>query len=181
MHVVSDLRAILACVPIVLALPAIALSQPLPAEVLSGVGVPVCRPGGSRATQDERCSAPSSESETAIRSERELTITIDPVSRPTGRCAAAVEVEYAQWNDTVRLNGVIENETCAASGGDYTVDVLIRADSGEVSTLSFEESWSRDDGDDVGVESEYPVGENVEVLRVRTRRVSCRCVSAPEE
>ena len=53
--------------------------------------------------------------------------------------------------------------------------LVVRDDDGNSETLQFEESWSRDDATPIGIEHEYSIGENVDLLRVRVRSRRCEC------
>lgn len=97
------------------------------------------------------------------------------------RCAAIMELEYSQRNTLVSLRGTIDNEECAASSGEYKLAVKIRDANGELKTLEFLESWQRQDDQPVEFKGEYAIGENVDLVSVRTKQMRCTCTDAPEE
>ena len=96
-------------------------------------------------------------------------------------CQATVRIEYLQFDTIAKVAGVIENEDCAASSGEYTIQARIRDKSGETKTLEFPESWQRDDDQPVKFSAEYPIGENVELLRVRSSGLRCECAEPHQE
>ena len=63
----------------------------------------------------------------------------------------------------------------------YSLRITVRGDCDtEPRTLSFEESWER--SDDVPVETLrlYPIGDNVDLLRIKARKLSCECADNNE-
>jgi hypothetical protein len=56
----------------------------------------------------------------------------------------------------------------------------VRGDSGETVPIEFGETWQRDDAKDVSFTTDYPIGENVELVNVRVRNLKCTCAAAPE-
>ena len=133
-----------------------------------------CLPTASRA-------APSCEPTTVVvRAETEVTFSIDVPPPKNVQCAAAVEIEYTQRDTKVAVEGTLEHKECAASAGEYKVAVSIRDASGELKTLEFAESWRREDARPVRVSGDYPIGENAELVRVRTRQLRCTCADLVE-
>ena len=96
------------------------------------------------------------------------------------QCAATIEVAYTQRDSTVGVEGTIAHNTCAASSGDYKVVVSVRGENRELQTLEFFESWQRQDEQPVKFSATYPIGENVDVVRVRTVQLRCTCADAPK-
>ena len=47
--------------------------------------------------------------------------------------------------------------------------------------LRFEETWQRDNDQPVIIEKRYPIGDDVELKRIRIRKVACACSEAPSE
>lgn len=58
--------------------------------------------------------------------------------------------------------------------------VSFRDANGEIQTREFAETWQRSDDAALVLETDYPIGENVDLSRVRTRRNTCTCVEAVE-
>jgi hypothetical protein len=131
-----------------------------------------------------RANACGDDDDTSVQSaEKELTLRIS-LDRPTidlAQCQANLALDYVQIDSLASVSGVIENEDCAASGGEYTIQARIRDENGETSTLDFPESWQRDDDQPVKFSAEYPIGANVELVRVRSRGLSCECAEPLEE
>lgn len=96
-------------------------------------------------------------------------------------CAAIMELEYSQRNTIANVRGTIDNEDCAASSGDYKLAVKIRDANGELKTLEFPETWQRLDNQTVEFKGEYPIGENVDLVSVRTKQMHCTCAGTPVE
>ncbi len=98
---------------------------------------------------------------------------------PSKRCSADISLSYIQKDTLASVEGSLGNAVCAASSGDYTLAISIRDENGETQTLEFTEVWQRTDDQPVVLEGEYPIGANVDLMRVRTRRASCTCAEAP--
>jgi hypothetical protein len=113
--------------------------------------------------------------------EQDVPITIEVPAKPTKACEATIAIEYEQRNTQAHAEGTIENHQCAASGGSYTMVISIRTASGETKTLEFEESWRRGDDRPVELTRDYPIGPNVDLLRVRPRGLRCACDEAPAQ
>jgi hypothetical protein len=98
---------------------------------------------------------------------------------PTKRCSAAIVLSYNQKDTLASVEGTLENTVCAASSGEYTLAISVRDANGETQRLEFTEAWQRSDAKTLVLEADYPIGTNVDLLRVRTRRVSCTCAETP--
>jgi hypothetical protein len=48
-------------------------------------------------------------------------------------------------------------------------------------TLEFVESWRRDDDQPVKFSADYEIGENVDLVRARSRQLRCTCADTPGE
>lgn len=96
-------------------------------------------------------------------------------------CMANLGLEYFQKGDAVNVKSTVTNGDCAASSGSYTIRVRVRDDDGETSNIDFEETWARDDDADVVNEKDYPVGDSVDVLRVKGRKLRCECAAAADD
>ena len=114
-----------------------------------------------------------------VRSEQELEVSLDLPPLKSVECAVTIDVAYTQRDTTVGVEGTIFNNVCAASSGDYKLAVSVRNESRELQTLEFLESWQRQDDQPVKFAGTYPIGENVELLRVRPVQLRCTCASAP--
>ena len=98
-------------------------------------------------------------------------------------CKAVLELEYYQRGHEVRVNSTLTNPDCGASSGTYSIEVRLRDDDGNTSSKKFDESWTRDDDEPITLSRDYPVGDGIDVLRVRPRKLRCECTveeAAPE-
>jgi hypothetical protein len=109
------------------------------------------------------------------RTEQEIRFSIEVPALPNAQCEATTSTSYDQRNTVARVESTIAVEGCAAAGGNFTVAVRVRDDNGTQQTLEFEETWQRTDDQDVRLAADYPIGENVELLSVRVRGMSCTC------
>jgi hypothetical protein len=96
------------------------------------------------------------------------------------QCAATVEVTYTQRDSVVGVEGTIANNVCGASSGDYKLLVSVRNEGRELQTLEFFESWQRQDDQPVKISGSYPIGQNVELVRVRPVQLRCTCADVPK-
>jgi len=120
-------------------------------------------------------------SKTHVVVEQDVSVKLEIKQKPTGACAATVDFEYQQRDKLAHVTGAIENAQCAASGGDYVLAVTIRDASGEVNTLEFPQQWARSDAEPVKFTFDLPIGPNVDLQNVRTRRLRCTCTEAAEK
>ena len=113
------------------------------------------------------------------RVEKKYTIQLEA---PQGKsyCQAQIWTEYLQKNTVAAVEGEIENADCGASGGEYTVAIRYRDANGEVHDDEHVESWRREDDQNVKFESEYLIGENADLMRVRARKIVCICAEPAE-
>ena len=99
----------------------------------------------------------------------------------TNACEARLDVEYYQKGDSVHVETFLDNDQCDVSSGSYTLQVRYRGDDGEVRTVEFEERWERSDAEPIRLGRDYYVAENIDVMRVRSRRLRCECAPAPDD
>jgi hypothetical protein len=70
----------------------------------------------------------------------------------------------------------VENPNCAKSSGSFVVEVTIKADGeNEPEKLRFEETWERDGAHPVVLQRRYAIGDGVQLMRIRIRRLTCSC------
>jgi hypothetical protein len=125
-------------------------------------------------------SAAAAQEPATPRTEREIRFSIEVPAIPSMQCEASTSTSYHQRNTVARLLSTITVEGCAAAGGNFTVAVRVRDESGAQQTLEFEETWQRSDDQDVSLMADYPIGENVELVSVRVRGMSCTCAAGPQ-
>jgi hypothetical protein len=114
---------------------------------------------------------------TTISVSRELPIEIQTTIKGHS-CDPTMALRYEQRDTVARVEATIENPSCAACSGEYTIAVRVRDDSGESKTLEFEGQWQRADDRPVQFTKDYAVGTNVDVLNVRAKSVHCVCAAA---
>ncbi len=93
-------------------------------------------------------------------------------------CDPTMAIQYEQRNTVARVEGTIENPSCAGCTGEYTIAVRVRDESGESKTLEFQGQWQRADDKPVKFTADYAVGANVDVLNVRAKALHCVCAAA---
>jgi len=96
-------------------------------------------------------------------------------------CQAGISIEYTQRNTMANVAGTIENEDCGASSGGYTVAVRYRDENGEIHDDEHPETWQRDDDQPFSLNHEYLIGDNMDLIRVRARKIQCVCADMPTE
>ena len=115
---------------------------------------------------------------TTISVAKELPIEIQTHIGSGIRCEPTMSITYEQRNDVARVEGTIENPSCAACSGDYTIAVRLRDASGESKTLEFPGTWQRADGRPVKFTEDYGIGTNVDVVNVRAKSLHCVCAES---
>jgi hypothetical protein len=96
-------------------------------------------------------------------------------------CKAQLELEYYQKGADVHVDSVLSNAACAASSGSYVIEVRYRGADDVVVSRRFDETWERSDAAPVRASKVYPVGDNVDVVRVRPRKLRCTCSDVGDE
>ena len=94
-------------------------------------------------------------------------------------CKAALEIEYYQKGSSAHVESTLTNEDCGASSGSYVIQVRYRGADRQTQSKEFAELWERADTDPVLVEKDYYIADDVDIIRVRSRKLKCTCV--PEE
>jgi hypothetical protein len=101
---------------------------------------------------------------------------------PTGpQCEASTLTEFQQLNDVARVSGTVSVSMCpAGTTGSFTLVAQVRNDAGAMTPIEFSETWQRADAQDHLFNSDYPIGEDVVLVSVRVRNLTCTCEdSAP--
>jgi hypothetical protein len=136
---------------------------------------PDCLPSASRAK------ASCEPTQVVVHTEQEITFSLEIPAPKTSHCAASIELGYSQRDTVVNVEGTIENKDCGASQGEYKLAVRIRDENRELKTLEFFESWQRLDSEPVRFEGVHSIGENVDLVSVRSIQLSCTCTATPAE
>ncbi len=114
------------------------------------------------------------------RSEKKFTMKFETTQHKL-YCTARLSMEYIQHNTMASVAGTIENGDCGASSGVYTLSVRYRDENGETQNVEHLEQWQREDDQAYAFEHEYPIGEDVDLIRVRARKIQCICAEIPAE
>jgi hypothetical protein len=97
----------------------------------------------------------------------------------TLQCSAATTTEYEQRNTVARIESTFAIADCTLASGAFTVAVRTKGENGEERPpLEFSETWQRSDAHDVRFTADYPIGENVDLVSVRLRGLTCTCGDA---
>ena len=152
----------------------------------TGKNVPQCQaaPGGSRMRNrnSAECDAVAAAEATTVKTEQQLNVTLEVPAPEALQCAATTETQYSQRNTVARVTGTVSIANCSAgSTGTFTVVARVKDESGETKPIEFGETWQRDDAKDVTFTSDYPIGENVDLVNVRVRNLKCTCAEAAPE
>ena len=133
-------------------------------------------PGGSRVR--ENCETET----TTLKLEQQMRIAFKLNAPPAPlQCGASTTTRYQQRDTVARVSGTLEIHDCAAAAGTFTVAVRVKDDSGVEKPLEFSQPWQRSDDQDVAFTADYPIGENVDLVSVSLRGLTCTCSGSPAE
>ena len=90
-------------------------------------------------------------------------------------CQATLSLGYYQRNTFARVETSIENNSCVVGTGSLEISATIREEDGNTSTLAFPQQWQQNGETKLEFVGDYPIGENVELLRVRSSKIKCDC------
>ena len=112
--------------------------------------------------------------------EQDLTVLLEDPIAPAGavgpQCEASTLTEYQQRNNVARVTGKVSLANCpTGTTGKFTLVARVRDDSGAIKPLEFNETWQRNDDQDHSFNADYPIGDNVELMNVRVRGLTCTC------
>ena len=97
-------------------------------------------------------------------------------------CSAIASLDYQQRGAEAEVATSVHTDDCAAANGSYMLKITVRGDADkEPRILSFEESWERSDNTPVESLRRYPIGDDVDLLRIKARKLSCRCADTTEQ
>src|SRR5262245_16658252 len=127
-------------------------------------------PGGSRVR--ENCEVET----TTLKLEQQMKLAFKLNAPPAPlQCGASTTTRYQQRDTVARVTGTLEIRDCAAASGTFTVAVRVKDDSGVEKPLEFTQPWQRSDDQDVAFTADYPIGENVDLVSVSLRGLTCTC------
>jgi len=109
--------------------------------------------------------------------EKKYVFKLETAPPPKKYCHVSVDIGYLQKNADVMVNMTLENPDCAASGGSYTVAIKFRDENNELQTAEYEETWERQDDQPLQSRREYFIGENVDLINARVKRLKCVCAA----
>ena len=114
--------------------------------------------------------------------DEQIRVALEAPARPTGpQCEATTLTEYFQRNNVARVSGTVSIANCTAgTTGNFTLVARVRDEAGEIKPVEFNETWQRADAQDHIFTSDYRIGENVELVNVRVRGLTCACADAAQ-
>jgi hypothetical protein len=134
------------------------------------------RAGGSR-IRSNNC---ETEAPRTVRAEHEVTVRVELPGPRGPQCEATALTEYSQRGPTARVTGTVSIDVCpAGTTGTFTLVARVRDATGEITSIEFDETWQRDDAEDVKFAGDYPIGANVELVSARVRGLTCTCAASP--
>ena len=99
----------------------------------------------------------------------------------SGGCEADANLDYFQRGIEVQVETVIETQSCDAASGEYIVKVTVLSETEtDTTTLTFEDAWEQVGGLPAESMRRYAIGNDVDLKRVRIRKLSCTCTSENE-
>ena len=121
--------------------------------------------------------AVANEAEDRTNNEAEIRLTVEAEHEyGTGACQATIEIEYYQKGPSAHVESTLTNGDCGASSGTYVIQIRYRGADRQSQSKEFAETWERADSNPVVVEKDYFVADDIDILRVRSRKLDCTCV-----
>ena len=108
-------------------------------------------------------------------------VTVEKKNKEAVKCHAEVAIGYLQFNTRARVDTTIENRDCAASSGQYKIQLEIVDANGQAKTIEQIESWARDNNTPVESRKFYDIGNKAELIRTIVRGVTCTCTPQQSE
>ena len=152
------------------------LSTGRKAAILASIAVMAYLPVSAQGQQ----TSTSETSEYSSSAEKTFTVKLKPPKKKQ-YCKANTAIEYYQSDDVAEVNFEIKNEDCVASSGSFTMRVRYRTEEDEVVDLEFDETWQREDDQNILFGRQYPIGKNVDLVRVRASKMRCVCAEDDSE
>ena len=98
------------------------------------------------------------------------------LGRAGPQCEASTLTEFEQRNNVARVSGTVSISMCpAGTTGSLTLVANVRDEAGAITPIEFSERWQRADAQDHTFNSDYPIGDNVYLVSVRVRSLTCTC------
>ena len=149
----------------------------------TGENVPQCQaaPGGSRMRKRDQAGCEGVAEAAAVRTEQQIKVSLEVPQPEVLQCEATAQTLYEQRNNVARVKGSVSIANCpAGSAGTFDVVARVKDESGEIKPIEFAEKWQRDEAGDSPFTSDYPIGDNVDLVTVRIRNLKCTCAEVPE-
>jgi hypothetical protein len=103
------------------------------------------------------------------------------LGRAGPQCEASTYTEYQQLNTVAHVSGTVGISACpAGTTGSFTLVAHVRDEAGAITPIEFSETWQRADAQDHVFSSDYPIGENVALVSVRVRHLTCTCEASTQ-
>lgn len=102
-------------------------------------------------------------------------MTLDTGDYDNRQCEARISLDYWQKNTVASVESELTNDQCGPSSGTYVISVRYENDTGDVLTTDYNETWIRQDDMPLETTREYAIGENVDLVNVRVRKLRCEC------
>ena len=129
--------------------------------------------GGSRIVRSE-CDVAAATEREIVSHEQKIDLSFKPHASSTLECSATTTTE--QRNTVAHISSTFAIADCPRASVAFSVAVRVKDESGEEKPpLEFSETWQRTDADDVRFTADYPIGENVDLISVRLRGLTCTC------
>ncbi len=120
--------------------------------------------------------AVADDAERRINNEAEIRTIIEAeYAFATNACKAAMEIEYYQKGSSAHVESTLTNDDCDASSGTYVIQIRYRDADGQSQSKDFMETWGRVDSNPVVIEKDYFIADDIDVQRVRSRKLDCTC------
>jgi hypothetical protein len=97
------------------------------------------------------------------------------------QCEASTYTEYQQLDNRAQVSGTVSISMCpAGTTGSFTLVANVRDAAGAITPVEFRETWQRADTEDHVFNAAYPIGDNVDLVSVRVRNLTCTCEGAAQ-
>jgi hypothetical protein len=138
--------------------------------------------GGSRIVRSD-CELEAATEPGIASFEQKIDLSFKPHAPSAIQCSATTTTE--QRNTVAHISTTFAIADCPRASVTFSVAVRVKDESGEEKPpLEFSETWQRTDANEVRFTADYPIGENVDLINVRLRGLTCTCGDAgalPEE
>src|SRR5262245_54497118 len=132
--------------------------------------------GGSRIVKSE-CEVKAETEPQVVSHEQKIDLSFKLHAPSTLQCSATTTTE--QRNAVAHISSTFAIADCPQASVAFSVAVRVKDESGEEKPpLEFSETWERTDANDVKFTADYPIGENVDLISVRLRGLTCTCGDA---